>query len=59
MTIYEFDRRLQQNEELKKLLGTSLKTHCQNLKEDTKSASDFSSAQQVIAEIYVALFFSI
>ncbi|MEC0364295.1 hypothetical protein ACTOS9_06745 [Bacillus subtilis] len=43
----EFYRRLQQNEELKKIVGSSLKTHCQNLKEDTKNSSDFSSAQQV------------
>ncbi|MEK3709893.1 hypothetical protein NST16_07620 [Bacillus sp. FSL K6-1005] len=33
-------------------MGTSLKTYCQNLKEDAKNASDF---QQVIAEVYVAL----
>ncbi|KJJ41842.1 phage protein [Bacillus subtilis] len=52
----EFYRRLQQNEELKKKLWVqTLKTHCQNLKEETKNASDFSSAQQVIAEVYVAL----
>ena len=51
----EFYRRLQQNEELKKIVGSSLKTHCQSLKEDTKNASDFSSAQQGIAEVYVAL----
>ncbi|WP_367616269.1 hypothetical protein [Bacillus altitudinis] len=51
----EFYRRLQQNEELKKIVGSSLKTHCQNLKEDTKHASDFSSARQVVAEVYVAL----
>ncbi|MGN2665244.1 hypothetical protein ACS34L_17065, partial [Bacillus altitudinis] len=40
---------------LKKIVGSSLKTHCQHLKEDTKHASDFSSAQQVVAEVYVAL----
>ncbi|WP_353853815.1 hypothetical protein [Bacillus sp. Bos-x628] len=51
----EFYRRLQQNEELKNIVGASLKTHCQNLKEDTKNATDFSSSQQVIAEVYVAL----
>lgn len=50
----EFYRRLQQNEELKNC-RFKFKTHCQNLKEDTKHASDFSSAQQVVAEVYVAL----
>ncbi|MCY8424646.1 hypothetical protein [Bacillus vallismortis] len=55
MDTVDFYRKLQQTEDLKKLVGTSLKTHCQNLKEDTKNASDFSSAQQVIAEVYVAL----
>ncbi|WEZ03747.1 hypothetical protein P5666_17910 [Bacillus subtilis] len=50
----EFYRRLQQNEELKKIVGSSLKSHCQSLKEDTKNASDFSSAR-FIAEVYIAL----
>ncbi|MFS0654353.1 hypothetical protein [Bacillus sp. 179-C3.3 HS] len=55
MDTLEFYNKMMQNEKLKKIVGSSLKTHCHNLKEDTKIASDFSSAQQAIAEVYVAL----
>ncbi|MER3123512.1 hypothetical protein ABQG71_20340 [Bacillus altitudinis] len=51
----EFYRRLQQNEELKNIVGSSLKTHCQNLRKDIKNASNLSSEQQAITEVYVAL----
>ncbi|MDM5297678.1 hypothetical protein QUF51_05890 [Bacillus pumilus] len=55
MDTVDFYRKLQQHEELKKVVGSNLKTNCLNLKEDTKNASDFTSAQQVISEVYVAL----
>ena len=50
----EFYRRLQQNEELKNC-GFKFKISLSEPKRRHKNASDFSSAQQVIAEVYIAL----
>ncbi|MCY8932666.1 hypothetical protein MOE21_08315 [Bacillus atrophaeus] len=51
----EFYRRLQQNEALKKHVAAVLKTNCSEIKSDLKQSTDFSSAQETITEVYVAL----
>ncbi|MED1125499.1 hypothetical protein [Bacillus atrophaeus] len=62
MTVYgmnmdadDFYKRLNQNENLKKQVSSSMKKNCIDLKSSTSNSTDFTSSKEIIAETYLAL----